>query len=161
LHMATLRNAAAERAVLRNESRAFKQKAPTPYPVKSLENRYAALRRRSVYAPYDLIRKLMEDENWRQDMATLRQSATEPALLRNESAKLEKRKVQAPIQEVVKSLTDPQSAARTMSVQALSDLNPDRAASLLNIALREGSPQQRREIGATLAASGVVDEAIN
>jgi hypothetical protein len=48
-----------------------------------------------------------------------------------------------------------------MSVQGLYDLDPDRAASLLNIALREGSLQQRREIGAALAASGVVDEAIN
>src|SRR5215468_9513438 len=97
LHMATLRKAAAERAVLRNESRTLKQKAPIPYPVKSLENRYAALRKRSVHAPYDLIRKLMEDENWRQDMATLRKAAAERALLRNESPKLERRMVQAPI----------------------------------------------------------------
>ena len=104
---------------------------------------------------------LPDDENWKLDMATLRKAAAERALLRNESPKLEKRKVHAPIQEVVKSSGDPQSAVRTMSVQALHDLDPDRAASLLNIALREGSPQQRREIGATLAASGVVDEAIN
>src|SRR5262245_34447138 len=94
-------------------------------------------------------------------MATLRKAAAARALLRTESPNLERKKLHAPIQEVVKSLADPQAAVCTTSVQALYDMDHDRADSLLNIGLREGSLEQRREIGAALAASGVVDEAIS
>jgi len=124
---------------------------------------------------------LTEDESWGRDMATLREFAAELALRRNESGKLvRKRDVEVPvehivesiedpsatvrripIQHTVESLEDPSAAVRNLSVRALYDLDPGRAASLFNIALREGSLEERRKIGAALAASGVVDEAIN
>jgi hypothetical protein len=164
--MATLRKAAAERALRRNESPKLVRKkgveAPNQHVVKSLGDPYAAVRKVSIQALYDLDSELMEDERWKRDMATLRKAAAEGALRRKESPKLvQKKDIEAPIQHVLKSLEDPYAAVRKMSVQALYDLDPERAASLLNIALREGSLQQRREIGAALAASGVVDEAIN
>jgi hypothetical protein len=105
---------------------------------------------------------LTEDESWERDMATLREFAAELVLRRNESGNpVRKRDVEVPIQHIVESLEDPSATVRKMSVRALYDLDPGRAASLFNIALREGSLEQRRKIGAALAASGVVDEAIN
>ncbi|HKE58993.1 MAG TPA: hypothetical protein VKB46_19925 [Pyrinomonadaceae bacterium] len=161
--IATLRQAAAERAALqRNGSPRLERKtAQTPIEqvVRSLADGNAAFRKMSLLTPQVIDRELTKDESWKRDMATLRQAAAERALLRNQSPKLERRKIQAPIQEVVKSSAD--AEVRKLSVQALYDLDPDRAASVLNIALRDGSLQQRREIGAALAASGVVDEAIN
>src|SRR5262245_61173268 len=130
--MAILRKAAAERARLRTESLTPKREAPTPHIVKSLANPYVAVRKMAVPAPRELDPKLKEDEGWKRDMATLRKAAAERALLRTESPKLERKKLPAPIQEVVKSLADPQAAVCTTSVQALYDLDPDRAASLLN-----------------------------
>jgi|GEM_PF-522483 len=105
---------------------------------------------------------LTEDERWQQDIKTLRRAAAELALRRNDSAKpVRKTDVKAPLQQKVESPEDPSTAVRKMSVRDLYDLDPERAASLFNNALREASPEQRQEIGAALAASGVVDEAIN
>jgi len=49
---------------------------------------------------------------------------------------------------------------RNQSVRALYLNNPDRAASLFTVALREGSPEQRRSLGAALVGSGLVHDAI-
>jgi len=43
----------------------------------------------------------------------------------------------------------------------LPQLDPDRAASLVNDALRDGSPEERRRIGSALADSGLLYEAID
>ncbi len=134
-------------------------------PIKRSTKAQTARRSRSPDMPCSDAGKkegLTEDERWQRDMATLRKAAAELSLRRNESAKpLRKIDVEAPMQEIVESLKDPSAAVRKMSVRDLYDLDPERAASLFNIALREASPEQRREIGAALAASGVVDEAIN
>jgi hypothetical protein len=40
-------------------------------------------------------------------------------------------------------------------------LNPDRAASLFNVALQQGSPRERRAIGMALASSGLIEQALD
>jgi len=105
---------------------------------------------------------LTEDEVWQKDIVTLRRAAAELVLRRNDQAKpVRKREVEAPLQQIAVSPEDPSTAFRKMSVRDLYDLDPERAVSLFNNALREASPEQRQEIGADLAASGVVEEAIN
>ena len=104
---------------------------------------------------------LTEDERWQQDIAALRRAAADLALRRNDPASpVRKRDVVAPLQQMAESPEGPSTAVRKMSVRNLYDLDPERAASLFNNALREASPEQRQEIGAALAASGVVGEAI-
>ena len=104
---------------------------------------------------------LTEDERWQQDIATLRRAAAELTLRKNGPGKpVGKVDVDAPLHQMTVS-PDPSTAFREMSIRDLYDLDPERAASIFNDALREASPEQREEIGAALAASGVVDEAIN
>ncbi len=124
---------------------------PIQQIVESLEDPLAAV-----------FKGLTENERWEREMATLRKAATELAFRRKQSTEpARKRDVEAPIQQIVQSLGDASAAVRMISVRALYDLDPERAASLFNIALRESSPEQRREIGAAIVTSGVVDEAIN
>ena len=105
---------------------------------------------------------LTEDERWQQDIATLRRAAAELSLRRNGPGKpVGKVDVDAPLHQMTVSPEDPSTAFSEMSIRDLYDLDPERAASIFNDALREASPEQREEIGAALAASGVVDEAIN
>ena len=105
---------------------------------------------------------LTEDERWQQDMAILRRAAAERAQRRNNLAKpVQTSDVEASLHQLAESLEDPWAAVRKMSVRDLYDQDPERAASIFNNALREASPEQRQEIGGALAASGVVDEAVN
>jgi hypothetical protein len=105
---------------------------------------------------------LTEDERWQQDMAVLRRAAVERAQRRNDLAKPGwTRDVEASLHQIAESLEEPLAAVRKMSVRDLYDLDPERAASFFNNALREASHEERQEIGAAIAASGVVDEAIN
>ena len=50
---------------------------------------------------------------------------------------------------------------REKAVRDLYEINPDQAATLVNDALRAGSPEERRRIGSALADSGLLYEAIN
>ena len=105
---------------------------------------------------------LTEDERWQQDMAILRRAAVERAQRRSDLAKPERTiDVEASLHQIAESLEDPRAAVRNMSVRDLYDLDPERAATFFNNALREASHEERQEIGAALAASGAVDEAIN
>ena len=105
---------------------------------------------------------LTEDERWQQDIAALRRAAADLALRRNDPASpVRKRDVVAPLQQMAESPEGPSTAVRKMSVRDLYDQDPERAASIFNNALREASPEQRQEIGGALAASGVVDEAVD
>ena len=61
---------------------------------------------------------------------------------------------------IVRSLDDPSPEARNVAVRAFYDLNPDQAASFFNNALMQGSPEERRNIGAALVASGLADQAV-
>ena len=58
-------------------------------------------------------------------------------------------------------LDDPSASVREKAVRDLYELDPDRAASLVNDALRDGSPEERRRIGSALADSGLLYEAID
>src|SRR5258705_5869306 len=110
-----------------------------------------------------------EEERWSEDITTLRKAAEELALKRGEPAKALQAIVRntrsqsdsSAFHQITTAMDDPAAEVRNAAVRALYDLDPDRAASLFNIALREGSMESRRRIGAALADSGLIDEAIN
>lgn len=102
-----------------------------------------------------------EKEGWQGDQAVLRRAAAHDACRRNEPI------VNSPLSvpvysfdEVIEALDDPSPETRHQAVRLLYELDPERAASFFNIALREGSAAERRNIGAALAGSGLLDEAI-
>ena len=66
-----------------------------------------------------------------------------------------------PFEQIAKSLNDPSAAVREKAVRDLYELDPDQAAMLVNNALRDGSPEERRRIGSALADSGLLYEAID
>ena len=100
------------------------------------------------------------DDVWQQDIMVLREAARR---------RLQEQKTDAivavernnPFQEIAASLDSPALETRRRAVRNLYELDPDRAATLFNVALRDGSADERREIGAALAASGLVEEAVN
>jgi HEAT repeat protein len=50
---------------------------------------------------------------------------------------------------------------REKAVRDLYEMDPDQAATLVNNALRDGTPEERRRIGSALADSGLLYEAID
>jgi len=58
-------------------------------------------------------------------------------------------------------LDDPSAEVREKAVRDLYDTDPDQAATLVNNALRDGTPEERRRIGSALADSGLLYEAID
>ena len=93
-------------------------------------------------------------------MATLRQAARELAERRNEKpGKL--RLANLPFEQIAKLLDDPSATIREKAVRDLYEMDPDQAATFVNDALRDGSPEQRRRIGSALADSGLLYEAID
>ena len=102
------------------------------------------------------------DERWTEDVATLRRAAEELVQRRNRypSLSLSKRD-NGPFDDVAQSLDDPSPEIRKKAVRDLYELDPDRAATLVNDALRAGSPDERRRIGTALADSGLLYEAID
>lgn len=110
-------------------------------------------------------RSRAEDERWRIEKQTLRRAALELAR-RRAQLKMTAMSDLATVGEddsleiITKSLEDPSAEVRNAAVRALYRLNPDFAASFFNRALREGTPDRRRRIGAALASSGLVNEAI-
>ena len=105
------------------------------------------------------------EERWRREEAVLRQAAAELAHRRAEAeatalAALDGINGEDSFHLITKSLDDPSPKVRNAAVRALYDLNPDLAASFFNRALREGSPDERRKIGAALAGSGLASNAI-
>jgi hypothetical protein len=102
-----------------------------------------------------------EEARWREHKAILRRAAEELAHRRA------KAKAQALVgggdsfQRLADSLEYASPEACCTAVRALYELDPDRAASFFNLALRESSPQRRRKIGAALTGSGLVNDAID
>jgi HEAT repeat protein len=96
------------------------------------------------------------DERWTSDIATLRQAAHELAQRRNERPI-----VVNPFDQVATLLDDPSPEVREKAVRDLYEMDPDRAATFVNDALRDGSPEERRRIGSALADSGLLYEAID
>ncbi len=101
-----------------------------------------------------------EEERWRREQAILRRAAEDRARGRETKITLPVSVRIDSFDELTEALDDPSPQARNEAVRALYELDPDRAASFFNIALREGSSAERRNIGAALAGSGLLDEAI-
>ena len=99
-----------------------------------------------------------EDERWSRDIATLRQAAQKLAQRRNE---IQRSPADIQFNEIADLLDDPSAAVREKAVRDLYELDADRAATLVNDALRDGSPEERRRIGSALADSGLLYEAID
>lgn len=95
-----------------------------------------------------------DDERWARDVATLRQAAHDLAVGRHKPQI-------GPFDEIARRLDDPSPAVREKAVRDLYAINPDQAATLVNDALRDGSPEERRRIGSALADSGLLYEAID
>lgn len=100
---------------------------------------------------------MTDDERWSRDIATLRRAAEELARRRNG---LQKPRVASPFDKIAHALDDPSPEVRQKAVRELYELDPDQAATLVNEALRDGSPEERRRIGTALADSGLLYEAI-
>ena len=103
-----------------------------------------------------------EDERWRNDIATLRRAAEELVQCRHERPTLGNLHLtRTPFQQIAELLNDPSAEVREKAVRDLYEMDPDQAASLVNDALRDGSPEERRRIGSALADSGLLYEAID
>jgi len=95
-----------------------------------------------------------EDEQWARDVATLRQAAHDLAQGRHKPQI-------GPFDQIAGLLDDPSPAVREKAVRDLYAMDPDQAATLVNDALRDGSPEERRRIGSALADSGLLYEALD
>jgi len=100
------------------------------------------------------------DERWSRDIATLRQAAQE-LVQRRKSSRPQLRLASSPFEQIAQLLDDPSAQVREKAVRDLYEMDPDQAATLVNDALRDGSPEERRRIGSALADSGLLYEAIN
>ncbi|HSL54469.1 MAG TPA: HEAT repeat domain-containing protein [Pyrinomonadaceae bacterium] len=95
-----------------------------------------------------------DDERWARDIATLREAAHELAQRRH-------RPQNTHFDQIAGLLDDPSPTVREKAVRDLYEMDPDQAATLVNDALRDGSPEERRRIGSALADSGLLYEAID
>src|ERR1044071_7080345 len=93
------------------------------------------------------------DERWSRDIATLRQAAQELAERRHKPQP-------TPFNQIAGLLDDPSPSVREKAVRDLYELDPDQAATLVNEALRDGSPEERRRMGSALADWVFLYEAI-
>lgn len=94
-----------------------------------------------------------DDERWSRDIATLRQAAQDLAQRRHHQP--------TAFDQIAGLLDDPSPSVREKAVRDLYEMDPDQAATLVNDALRDGSPEERRRIGSALADSGLLYEAID
>jgi HEAT repeat protein len=108
----------------------------------------------------------LEDERWRQQQAVLRRAAADLAHRRAKSraaTTTDRKQIgeDDAFDLIIRSLDDPSQDVRNVAVRAFYDFNPDVAASFFNKALGQSTPEQRRNIGAALAGSGLADHAID
>ena len=101
-----------------------------------------------------------DNDRWTEDVVTLRRAAEELVQRRSQFPSLSKR-ANSQFDEIAQSLDDPSAEIRKRAVRELYELDPDRAATLVNDALRAGAPEERRRIGNALADSGLLYEAID
>ena len=107
----------------------------------------------------------LEDERWNREKQTLRRAAIELAKQRAQKevaamSKLATVDKENSLEVITESLDDASSEVRNAAVRALYRVNPEFAATFFNSALRERDATRRRAIGAALAGSGLVTEAI-
>jgi len=102
-----------------------------------------------------------DEERWRQDMDTLRREAARLARRRtNIKRSVPGTSAGDSFNRIAESLDNSSPKARGAIVRVLFDLDPDRATSFFNLTLRVRSREDRRLLGAALASSGLVNEAI-
>jgi len=116
--------------------------------------------RRGIKPNAVIARELDREEQWRLDIITLRRAAEDLAQRRVTAQGNAVRTTLDSFSRVATSLDDSSAENRGAVVRDLYNMDPERAASFFNIALRDGSPEERRQIGAGLEASGLVEEAI-
>lgn len=107
----------------------------------------------------------VEDERWQNQKQTLRRAAVELAKQRSRRAAEAMSHLAAvgerkSLEDITESLEDSSKEVRNAAVRALYNVNPEYAASFFNGVLREGPAERRRRIGAALAGSGLVTDAI-
>lgn len=100
------------------------------------------------------------DQLWLEDIATLRRAAEE-LVRRRQRGIAQHRFSDIRFREFVGLLDDPSPETRQWAVRKLYEVDADEAATLVNDALRDGSPEVRRNIGMALADSGLLLEAID
>jgi hypothetical protein len=104
----------------------------------------------------------LEDERWSRDISTLREAAQQLVQRRHERQRSGLVSIpHSPFEQVAELLNDESGAIREKAVRDLYEMDPDRAATLVNDALRDGSLEERRRIGGALADSGLLYEAID
>lgn len=108
----------------------------------------------------DEVNDAAEETRWREHKAILRRAAEELAHRRAKAKAAALVGSDDSFQQLADSLEYASTEASSSAVRELFERDPDRAASQLNLALRESSPERRRKIGAALAGSGLIDEAI-
>lgn len=134
-----------------------------PKPGKASNN---AVSVRSVGSPTNADNGIrLEEERWNQEKQALRRAAIELAKQRAQRevaamAKLATVDKENSLEVITESLDDSSSEVRNAAVRALYRVNPEFAATFFNSALRERDTARRRTIGAALAGSGLVSEAI-
>jgi len=100
------------------------------------------------------------DQRWQQDIIVLRKAAEELSRRRSNHLYL-RRTDESSFRDISALLEDESAATRQWAVRKLYELDADLAATRVNCALKDGSPQQRRNIGTALADSGLLFEAID
>jgi hypothetical protein len=158
--MAVLRRAAEELAERRLAARSSK-----PQRKEELRTRYRSNPERANTArEAGLVveERSVENDAWVDDIAVLRRGAEQVAQKRLATRLAVS--TGAPdnaFHTLLEAFGYSSQRQRNEELRTLYHNNPERVASFLKIALREGSAEQRQIIAAELLASGLVDEAIN
>jgi len=136
-------------SLARSLSQRVRKPARVPDPV---QNKSTKPEVRSTVRPSD-------EERWQRDMATLRRAAEDLAKLRSEQRVSYRPNVDQ-FDRIASSVIECTDQQRPATIKRLYSLDPERAASFLNIFLQGCSREERQQIGAALDASGLVGEAI-
>jgi len=107
----------------------------------------------------EAVSRRRDDEQWQRDMATLRRAAQDLAQRRSEQG-INLRVFADEFDRIAASVTECTDQQRPSIIRQLYNLDPERAASFLNMVLHGGTREDRQQIGAALEESGLIDEAI-
>jgi len=144
-----------------------------------------APRRRSDSPPKTRVQGTRDDEQWQRDMAILRRAAEDLARRRSEfginaglfadefegtavSIIAQRRSelgISGPVcadqfDRIAASVIESSDQQRPPIIRELYNLDPERAASYLNMVLQGATQEERQQIGAALQKSGLINEAI-
>jgi HEAT repeat protein len=119
----------------------------------------------SASSEFETSSRRVDDERWRREQEILRRAAVELAKRRAQQevaamSQLTTVAEQKSLETITEFLEDPSREVRNQAARELYRVNPEFAATFFNSALREGPPARRRTIGAALAGSGLVSDAI-